>query len=246
MNRILMLWAVPRSTSTAFEWMMRMRGDLNCFHEPFGEAWYRGTDARWPRRCPDTPPVPGLSFASVRCRLESAVEQGSVFVKDFAHYVAHLWDEEFLSLFQHSFLVRDPAKVLTSLYTHWPEFGLEETGFREQRQLFDRLCERDGTIPPVIDSDDLLAHPNEVVAAYCKAVGIDFMADALSWDPGDCKEVSWYDKGSWHGNLRASTGLKPQSRPAVDMSTKPEWMQRMHDEVWPDYQQIYRYRLTGH
>ncbi len=39
MHDIIVLWATPRSTSTAFEWMMRMRGDLACFHEPFGEAW---------------------------------------------------------------------------------------------------------------------------------------------------------------------------------------------------------------
>ena len=42
MNPIYILWATPRSTSTAFEWMMRMRGDMACFHEPFGEAWYQG------------------------------------------------------------------------------------------------------------------------------------------------------------------------------------------------------------
>ncbi|MCP4301768.1 MAG: sulfotransferase family protein, partial [Gammaproteobacteria bacterium] len=48
MHKILALWATPRSTSTAFEWMMRMRGDMTCFHEPFGEAWYQGEDARWP------------------------------------------------------------------------------------------------------------------------------------------------------------------------------------------------------
>ena len=42
MHKILALWAVPRSTSTAFEWMMRQRGDLDCLHEPFGEAWYQG------------------------------------------------------------------------------------------------------------------------------------------------------------------------------------------------------------
>ena len=48
-HRILALWAVPRSTSTAFEWMMRMRGDMTCFHEPFGEAWYQGEAPLWPR-----------------------------------------------------------------------------------------------------------------------------------------------------------------------------------------------------
>ena len=42
MNPVYVLWATPRSTSTAFEWMMRTRGDMACFHEPFGEAWYQG------------------------------------------------------------------------------------------------------------------------------------------------------------------------------------------------------------
>ena len=44
MNPVYVLWATPRSTSTAFEWMMRTRGDMACFHEPFGEAWYQGDD----------------------------------------------------------------------------------------------------------------------------------------------------------------------------------------------------------
>mgnify|MGYP004335039397 FL=1 len=29
MHKIVALWAVPCSTSTAFEWMMRQRGDMD-------------------------------------------------------------------------------------------------------------------------------------------------------------------------------------------------------------------------
>ena len=49
MNKIIALWSTPRSTSTAFEWMMRQRGDLYCMHEPFGEAWYQGEEPLCPR-----------------------------------------------------------------------------------------------------------------------------------------------------------------------------------------------------
>ena len=59
MHKILVLWATPRSTSTAFEWMMRQRGDMQCFHEPFGEWWYEGDGALWPRLTPDSPRKPG-------------------------------------------------------------------------------------------------------------------------------------------------------------------------------------------
>ena len=48
MKPILALWAVPRSTSTAFERMMRQRGDHDCVHEPFGEVWYSIGNATHP------------------------------------------------------------------------------------------------------------------------------------------------------------------------------------------------------
>ena len=60
MEKILALWAVPRSTSTAFEWMMRMRGDFECLHEPFGEVWYQGEEPLWPRATQDSLRTPGL------------------------------------------------------------------------------------------------------------------------------------------------------------------------------------------
>ncbi|WP_318698697.1 MULTISPECIES: hypothetical protein [unclassified Roseofilum] len=36
MKKILALWALPRSTSTAFERMMQQRGDFLVLDEPFG------------------------------------------------------------------------------------------------------------------------------------------------------------------------------------------------------------------
>ena len=62
MKKILALWGVPRSTSTAFEWMMRMRGDFECFHEPYGDDWYQGEDPLWPRVTEDSLRTPGLTY----------------------------------------------------------------------------------------------------------------------------------------------------------------------------------------
>ena len=244
MHDILVLWATPRSTSTAFEWMMRMRGDLACFHEPFGEAWYKGEDARWPRIRPDSERVAGLTFASVWQQLLAAAARGPVFSKDFPHYVRHLWDNDFLDRFRHSFLVRDPARVVTSMYRHWPDFLLEETAFAEQRELFDRLADRHGAPPPVIDSDDLLHNPAGVVEAYCNAVGIPFIEAALSWEPGERREVSWYDGGSWHANLRDSDGLKPQPRQYLDIADAPARVREIYAAVLPHYRHLHAHRLA--
>ena len=245
MYKILALWATPRSTSTAFEWMMRMRGDMTCFHEPFGEAWYQGEDARWPRIRPDSPRTPGLTFAGVWAELQAAASKGPVFSKDFPHYIEHLWSDDFLDHFTHSFLIRDPAKVATSMYKNWPDFVLKEIAFVEQRELFDRLADKHGEIPPVIDSDDLLENPQGIIDAYCAAVGIPYIEEALSWEPGERDEVSWYDGGSWHANLRGSDGLKPQPRNYIDISEAPDRVKEIYETVLPHYRHLHAHRLAA-
>jgi hypothetical protein len=243
MNKILTLWATPRSTSTAFEWMMRMRGDMTCFHEPFGEWWYRGDGARWPRLTSDSPRVPGLTFEKTWDELKNAAKQGPVFSKDFPHYIEHHWADAFLANFTHSFLIRDPAKIATSMFKHWPEFVLKETGILEQRALFDRVSDTLGHAAPLIDSDELLEDPHRVIAMWCKAVGIPFVADALSWEAGDRAEVSWYDGGSWHVNLRGSDGLKPQPRRHIDIADAPDRVKEIYEEVLPHYEHMHQFRL---
>ena len=244
MHRIIALWAVPRSTSTAFEWMMKQRDDLDCLHEPFGEAWYQGEDPLWPRFKVGDKTTPGLTIESVWQDIQIRAQTGPVFLKDFPHYINHMWDTDFLSHFTHAFLIRDPAKTISSLYNKWPDFDELEVGFPEQRALFDLLTALRSTPPPVIDSDDLLENPETMVAAFCKAVDIPFIPEALSWKPGaETNEHSWWDGGSFHTNLRNSTGLKPQVRRYIEIDAAPERVRRIHRRMKPHYDHLYQHRI---
>ena len=139
--------------------------------------------------------------------------QGPVFSKDFPHYIEKHWTDEFLNRFTHTFLIRDAAKVVTSVQRRWPDVHLKELAFVEQRVLFDRIADRDGQAPPVIDSDNLLENPECLVRAYCDAVGLPFIKEALTWEAGvDTGSYSWYDGGSWHEKLKGSTGLNRKSQ----------------------------------
>ncbi len=251
MYNIYVLWATPRSTSTAFEWMMRMRGDMVCFHEPFGEAWYFGEDARAPRLTADSLRKPGISYASVLEKILNAAKNHSVFSKDMPQNVEHLWNDEFLNHFQHSFLIRDPAKVLSSLQRSYDKAGdhegftSKEIGFAEQRQLFDILADKHGQAPVVIDSDDLLRDPHTMVEIYCNSIGIPFIADALSWKPGERSEVLWYDDDDsiWHESLKNSDGLKPQKSRIINVEDLPPNMQEFYHEFIPHYQHLHAHRI---
>ena len=101
-----------------------------------------------------------------------------------------------------------------------------------------------GNPPPVIDSDDLLEDPVTTTRLFCTAVGIPFMEDALTWEPGgDPSAHSWWDGGSFHANLAQSTGLKPQPRKYVEIEKTPERVRRVHRRMKPHYDHLYRYRL---
>lgn len=243
MHRIIALWAVPRSTSTAFEWMMRQRGDLDCLHEPFGEAWYQGEEPLWQRFKTGDKVTPGLTLASTWEDIKKRAEIGPVFIKDFPHYINHVWDAEFLSHFTHAFLIRDPALTISSMHSQWPDFHEGEVGFPEQRALFDLLTALNGKPPPVFDSADLLENPHDMVAKFCESVNIEFMESALSWEPGaNTDQYSWWDGGSFHKNLRESTGLIKQDRRYVELEATPYRVQQVCRRMKPHYDRLYSHR----
>lgn len=246
MKQIIALWAIPRSTSTAFEWMMRQRGDFECLHEPFGEAWYQGEDPLWPRFKDGDKTTAGLTLESVWDHIQARARKNPVFLKDFPHYINHIWTPEFLSHFTHTFLIRDPVKTLSSIYDKWPDFDDAEVGFPEQRALFDLLWALNGSPPTVIDSDDLLENPAAMVEVFCDSVGIPFLPDALHWKAGgDSAAHSWWDGGSFHHNLANSTGLKPQPRGYVEVAHAPDRVQRVHRRMRPHYERLYAHRLKA-
>ncbi len=242
-DRILVLWATPRSTSTAFEWMMRTRGDFVTLHEPFGPAYYRGDDRRTTR--PDeNPPDVGRTYASTWREILDARNEGRVFSKDFPNYIMHMAENDFLDQFQHTFLIRDPAKVLASMYNQWDEFTMDEASFADLHKMFDLVVNRYGEIPPVIDSDDLLDDTAGIVNSYCDAVGIEFIPQALDWTEGDRIEVTWYG-GAWHDSLKASTSLSRQPAEYRATIDNNDFLRSMYDECKPHYDALAEFKLKA-
>jgi len=224
--------------------MMRQRGDLECLHEPFGEAWYQGEDPLWPRFKEGGKTTPGLTLESVWEEIKKRARRGPVFLKDFPHYICHMWDKEFLSHFTHAFLIRDPAKTITSIYDKWPDFDEFEVGFPEQRALFDLLTSLNGTIPTVVDSDDLMENPKSMTKAFCDAVGITFIEEALTWEADRNPSLhSWWDGGSFHEKLSKSTGLKSQKRNYIKIEEAPKRVRRIYNRMKPHYEHLLKYRI---
>ncbi|KAK4231489.1 P-loop containing nucleoside triphosphate hydrolase protein [Podospora fimiseda] len=129
-----------------------------------------------------------------------------------------------LSKFHFTFLIRHPCRAIPSYYrctipplsskTGFPNFMPSEAGYDELRRLFDYLLSQ-SLLPQitVIDADDLLDHPEEIIKIYCQHVGIDFSTQMLKWDGEEAqrKAVEQFEKwNGFHDDAIGSTGLKPR------------------------------------
>jgi hypothetical protein len=203
----IVLWAVPRSVSTAFERVMRARGDLTVFSEPFSAPYYLGEERVSARFGAPSTSASTQEWASVVKELVAATKAGPVFVKDMAYHVSPRLDRELVGNFQNTFIVRHPGHTLRSLKRLLPDFTLEEAGFEQQYRLMRLALEASDEELVVLDGEELRRSPATVVEDYCRRVGLPFLPESLTWQAGLLAD--WMRWEEWHGDVAGSTGIRP-------------------------------------
>ena len=243
MHDIIALWTYPRTVSTAFERVMIERGDLEVFHEPFSYLFYveeqKGTcipehlDEQHPRTYPE-----------IRDMILSAAEEKPVFFKDMSLYCLGYLSEnkEFLASVKNTFLIRDPAKTIPSYYALNPDVQQEEIGCQQVLDHFVIADEIIDKTPVVIDADDFQACPEETVAAYCDALGVAHVQEAMEWESGSRKEWAIWEK--WHRECAESTGIQPKEQKYTVTVENNETLEKYYEFHRPAYEKLYEYRLS--
>jgi hypothetical protein len=155
-----------------------------------------------------------------------------------AYHVAGFMSREFISRFTNTFIIREPAPVISSLGRFWPDFTLEEIGYEEQYRLFGFAVEN-GEAPAVVDATDLTGDPEGTIRAYCEKLGVEFMPEALSWEPGGVP--GWEMWTEWHEEAQESTGIK--SQPLEDDTEVPAGLESVYEHCLPYYQELHEKRL---
>jgi hypothetical protein len=213
---VLVVWATPRTVSTAFERMMIERGDHVVLDEPWSRAYYFGPERRSPRY-PLT--FPEATYDNVAAGVLAAGATTDVFVKDMAYHAVPAITDATLAAMTHTFLIREPRAALASLRRRWPDHTPDEAGYEAQAVLFERVVDVTGRVPPVLDSDVLRADPDRVIAAWCAHVGIEHRPGSLQWDPGMRPE--WQLWRDWYDDAAASTGFAPPTTERRDAPAVP-------------------------
>jgi hypothetical protein len=207
---VFALWSAPRSRSTAFFRSMLERGDLVALHESLEGLAYMGPIE-----------VEGRMFespASLVAWLLDGTGDVSVFLKETVNrrvLDVILAERRFLAEVHHAFLIRRPEEIAVSWYALEHDMRIHAEGLVALDELHEAVRDVGGHHPVVIDSDDLVARPEATMAAYCAAVGLPFIAEALRWAPGE--RVEWARTARWHQDVSASVGFEHRERPDRDV-----------------------------
>jgi hypothetical protein len=135
-------------------------------------------------------------------------ERGVVYQKHMAQHMVEGFGLDWMDGLTHVFLIRDPARVVASFAAKWEAVEAEDLGFARQWALFERVAEREGTAPPVIDAEAVRADPEAVLRALCARIGLEFDPGMLAWPAGRrASDGVW--GAHWYGSVERSTGFAP-------------------------------------
>lgn len=208
---------------------------MTVLHEPFSNLRDYGETEAEGRRF-DSP-------ASLLAWLRDETHGMSVFLKDTGDHHHHdvLADWRFLAEARHAFLIRRPEAIAASYYALFPDMSINSIGLEKLCELQAAVRDAGGNPSVVIDSDDLVARPGATMAAYCAAVGLPFIPQALTWEQGERSE--WHRSARWHADVSASSGFQWRERAYRHTVENSGELARVAAHHLPFYEQLYAQRL---
>ena len=112
-----------------------------------------------------------------------------------------------------------------------------------QVEIFDYVLRTHGRVPPVVDSADLLAAPEQMLRALCDALGVPFSPRMLSWPPGP-RETDGVWARHWYDRVERSTGFESPREPAA-MPPLEGRLAAIEAQVRPMYERLREHRLRA-
>jgi hypothetical protein len=234
------MWSGPRNISTAMMRAWENRPDTVVVDEPFYACYLAATGLDHPGREQVIASQP-TDWRTVAANLTGLVPDGRAiyYQKHMTHHILPGFGRDWIDAVTSCFLIRAPAEVVASYAETRRAPTLADLGFAQQGEIFDRVADRLGETPPVLDACDVLHDPAGMLAALCKAVGVSFDARMLSWPPGSRPTDGVWAK-HWYASVERSTGFNPlraSSKPV------PPALAPLVDAAQPIYDRLAVYRL---
>ena len=236
MSPHIFLWCHPRSLSSVFERSIRELKGVKVFYEAHVKVYYQGQ--------------PQFTFEAVDESLtQPYTEYDAVFIRDPAYFVKGRYKNYTsgaFSTFKHTFMIRDPYKSFSSFIRLGKEAKIEIAP--EVYDMYKTVKESVDPNPVVVDADDLIKNPRDIMKSYCNATGLTYTDDMLTWTPGVVED---WKKGNpycniFHERAMMSSGfIKPADSTSHTMSIDElsDDVKEILEDAMTCYQEMYSARI---
>lgn len=226
------MWSGPRNLSTAMMYAFGARDDFSVMDEPFYAPYLATSGADHPMAdriiaAHETDP----ERVAQNCQQDGTPH---LYMKHMPHHMLPGFPMDWAKKCTNIHLIRHPARVIASYAAKREAPTLEDIGFVQQAEIYQRL----GGI--VIDSTDIRARPEVMLRALCAAIGLAFDPAMLHWPAGPRDEDGIWAR-HWYGAVHRSTGIDGAEGSLPDV---PPTLQPVLEAALPHFLGLYQRRLS--
>ncbi|WP_299413828.1 HAD family hydrolase [uncultured Sulfitobacter sp.] len=226
------MWSGPRNLSTAMMYSFGARGDFSVMDEPFYAPYLHVTGADHPMAAQ----IIATHETDPHRIADTCGGSGTphLYMKHMPHHMLDGFPMDWAGDCVNVHLIRHPARVIASYAAKRESPTLEDIGFVQQTEVFDRL----GGV--VIDSTDIRANPELMLKKLCDAIGLSFDRAMLQWPVGPHPDDGIW-AAHWYGAVHKSTGFAGVEGPLPDV---PDVLKPVLEAALPYYQGLHQRRLS--
>lgn len=238
------MWSGPRNISTTLLRSFGNRRDTAVSDEPLYAAYLTDTGSLHPMREEVIASQP-RDWREVAAALTGPAPDGKPvwYQKHMTHHLLPRFGRDWIDALTNVFLLRAPEAVLASYIQKRDDVSLEEIGLPAQVELFDRVCQRRGEPPLVIEAQDVLRDPPAMLRVLCARCAIPFDHGMLAW-PAGARASDGVWAPAWYDKVERSTGFGPP-RLEVGFEDLDDGLKPIAAAARPLYETLSRYKLSA-
>ena len=240
MTKRIAMWSGPRNISTAMMRSFESRGDTFVSDEPMYGNFLSISKVNHPLK----DEIMG-SMETDRSKLHEYLstfnpkELSIWYQKQMTHHILIDDNLKWIKGIENIFLIRDPRKVILSYIKKYNLDDESLIGFIQIKRIFDYVINNINPSPIVIDADDILRNPHQMLTNLCKAIGIPYTKNMLSWEKG-YRDTDGIWSSHWYDSVVNTDTFMPYRKNKFEL---PSEYNELYKRSMKIYKELHEYRI---
>ena len=250
------MWSCSRSRSTVTTRAFEQLDGCILFDSPFYAPYLLATNLELPERKEVLKNLE-TDYKKVIEKITGSLPDGKLFSfqRHLAKYTLPEFGRDWLKSLNNFFLIRHPKYIISSYQKAQSRYGSqnkitnEDINLKALFHIFKEVESLSGNVPLVIDADDLIKNPRNVLTFLCNYMGIEFSDKMLNWEKPGLKDsvlegsslpsASKIWSQTWYTTVNNSQGFLPYEQKEVELFDE---LIPILEESMPYYNKLFEHR----